>query len=86
MSNMNTLIMNAKQYGNSEALIQIKEKLEQQIKELDVFFEEYLELFSDEMSAIENEEPVWKAYKDKLKEYSIAKQNLNITEYYLRGM
>lgn len=83
--NMNQLIMNAYQHRNSSALLQIKETLEDQLEELNVFFDEYLDLFSDDMSATDEKDPMWIAYKDKLKEHSIVKQNLNIVEYYLRN-
>ena len=52
-------------------------------KELDSFFEEYLELFSTQMDAADQTAPVWKAYKDKYKAYEVIKSQIKQCDYYL---
>lgn len=82
--NMNNLILDAYRHRNKDALNVVKESLTEDLQTLDTFFDEYLDLFSDRMSATEdNKDPVWQAYKDKLKEQETTKQNLKLAEYYL---
>ena len=69
---------------NKEALIFLKEELSTKIDVLDTFFEEYLDVYSDQMSATEDQgSPVWRAYKDKFKESQDAKDDLKLANYYL---
>jgi hypothetical protein len=50
----------------------------------DIFFDEYLDVFSDKMSGLEDpSDPVWKAYKDKFKEHQEAQSNFKLANYYL---
>ena len=82
--NMNQMILDAYRHRNKNGLNVIKESLTEDLQTLDTFFDEYLDLFSDRMSATEDtKDPVWRAYKDKLNEQKIAKQNLKLAEYYL---
>jgi len=54
-------------------------------KELDVFFEEYLEVFDDKLNATIDRQnsPEWKAYNDKYSEYTDLKKDLKLADYYL---
>lgn len=82
--NMNQMILDAYRHRNKNGLNVIKESLTEDLQTLDTFFDEYLDLFSDRMSATEDtKDPVWRAYKDKLNEQKITKQNLKLAEYYL---
>lgn len=82
--NMNQMILDAYRHRNKNGLNVIKESLTEDLQTLDKFFEEYLDLFSDRMSSTEDtKDPVWRAYKDKLKEADAAKQNLKLADYYL---
>lgn len=82
--NMNQLILDAYRHRNKNGLNVIKESLTEDLQTLDTFFDEYLDLFSDRMSATEdNKDPVWRAYKDKLKEQETTKRNLKLAEYYI---
>ena len=69
--------------GNKEELIRVRGALETNIKELDVFFEEYLELFSEQMNASNKESQVWKAYNDYYKSYENIKYQVKMTNHYL---
>ena len=71
------------QTGNKQELIRVKGELEKNLKEVDVFFEEYLELFSEQMNSASKTEPVWKANNDKYKAYENIKHNLKLTNHYL---
>lgn len=82
--NMNQMILDAYRKRDKNSLKSLNENLTEHLQTLDTFFDEYLDLFSDRMSAAENlKDPVWIAYKDKLEEHKVAKQNLKLTEYYL---
>ena len=69
--------------GNKEELIRVRGALETNIKERDVFFEEYLELFSEQMNASNKESQVWKAYNDYYKSYENIKYQVKMTNHYL---
>lgn len=80
----NRLILDYYRKRDKQALELIKSELTEKIGILDKFFDEYLDLFSDRMSATEdNSDPVWLAYKDKLKESQDAKADLKLAQYYL---
>jgi hypothetical protein len=82
--NMNQVIVNQYSRRDKQGLETIKENLNKQLQEFDVFFEEYLEMFDDKMSAAENQKtPEWKAYNDYLEQYSETKTNLKLANYYL---
>lgn len=72
------------QTGNKQELIRVKGELEKNLKEVDVFFEEYLELFSEQMNSASKNDPVWKAYNDQYKAYENIKHSLKLTNHYLR--
>jgi hypothetical protein len=69
--------------GNKSELIRVRGELEKNLKELDVFFDEYLELFSEQMNASDKQSPVWKAYNDHYKSYENIKHNVKMTNHYL---
>jgi hypothetical protein len=58
-----------------------REKIES--LELDTFFDEYLELFSEQMNAANKTDPVWKAYNDYFKSYENIKYSFKMTNHYL---
>ena len=69
--------------GNKQELLRVKGELSKQIKELDVFFEEYLEVFDDQLNASDKSSAVWKAYNDYYKSYENLKHSFKMTDYYL---
>lgn len=82
--NMNNLILDAYRKRDKAAIDGYKTQLTAALDELNLFFDEYLEVFSDRMSSDEDKkDPVWKAYEDKFKEQTQASQNLKLANYYL---
>jgi hypothetical protein len=83
--------MNVAQYinecyktGNKEGLVKAKDQLQKNLSELEVFFDEYLEVFDDQMSAtMDKTTQVWKAYNDHYKSYENVKNQIKMTDYYL---
>ena len=71
------------QIGDKRELVRVKGALENDLKELDVFFEEYLEIFDNQMNASDKNSPVWKAYNDYYKVYENTKHSLKMTNHYL---
>lgn len=72
------------QTGNKKELARVKDELEKNLNEINVFFDEYLEVFDDKMSTSSNQNtPEWKAYNDKYKVYENMKHSLKMTDYYL---
>lgn len=77
-------ILDAYRHQDKDALIWIQSELKQNQEVLDKFFLEYLDVFSDQMSAVEDQKaPIWVAYKDKFKESQDVSANLKLTQYYL---
>jgi len=69
---------------NKDELVKVKESLSATIKEYDVFFDEYLEVFDDKMNASTTQDsPEWKAYRDKYTAYENIKKNIKLANYYL---
>lgn len=68
-----------------EKLKQVHSELLNKQKELDQFFEEYLEVFDDKLNASIDDQstPEWKAYNDKYAEYTDLKKDLKLANYYL---
>ena len=63
----------------------IKEGLVVRKAELDNFFEEYLELFDEKMSAIEDQQhSLWRAYKTRFKEWQQINKDIELADYYIR--
>ena len=82
--NMNRMIMDAYQHRDKNAINTIKQSLSKDVKEMDTFFDEYLEIFSEKMTAADDpKNPLWQAYRVKINEYNIMKQNLKLADYYL---
>ena len=69
--------------GNKTELERVKGILNNNLKELNTFFEEYLEVFSTQMDAANQDAPVWKAYKDKYKAYEMIQSQLKQCDYYI---
>jgi len=62
----------------------ITEGIKLRKQELDKFFEEYLELFDEKMSATEDQNaPIWKAYNARYKEWQKLNADLKLATYYL---
>jgi hypothetical protein len=81
---MNQLILDAYRKRDKTKLSEFSTQLKSAIDEMDIFFDEYLDVFSDKMSGIEDpSDPVWKAYKDKFKEHQEAQSNFKLANYYL---
>jgi peptidoglycan hydrolase CwlO-like protein len=80
-----TLLSSLYQKQDKSQLNRIKDSIESKLEELDVFFTEYLEVFDERMNAsVDNQnDPVWKAYQTRYKEYLDAKADLKMTNYYL---
>ena len=81
----NALISTLYQKRDVNQLNRLKDTIEDKVKELDLFFEEYLELFDEKMNAtIDNQsDPVWKAYQTRYEEYKQVKADLKLVNYYL---
>lgn len=63
----------------------VAEGLKNRKKELDVFFDEFLELFDEKMSAIEDQQhPLWRAYKTRFKEWQQINKDIELADYYMR--
>lgn len=69
--------------GNKAELLRVKVLLINEVEELDIFFNEYLELFDEQLSTSNKDSKVWKAYNDKYKAYENIKHSLKMTDYYL---
>ena len=69
--------------GNKPELQRVKKELNNNLKELGTFFEEYLEVFSTQMDAADQTAPVWKAYKDKYKTYEMIQSQIKQCDYYM---
>jgi len=70
---------------DKESLEKIISELIKSKNELDVFFEEYLEVFDEKLNASINNQntPVWKCYKDKYKVWQKINADLKVAKYYL---
>jgi len=63
----------------------VTEGLKNRRNELDVFFEEFLDLFDEKMSAIEDQQhPLWRAYKTRFKEWQQINKDIELADYYMR--
>jgi len=70
--------------NNKLELIRVKDALNKEIFALDKFFEEYLDVFDDQLNAVSDQtKPVWKAYNDYYKSYENIKHNIKMTNHYL---
>jgi hypothetical protein len=84
MTTMNETISDLYRRREKQKLVDITNQIQAAITEMDLFFDEYLDIFDERMSATaDQKDPVWKAYKDKYKEYQDAKVNLKLANYYI---
>lgn len=82
--NVNQHINHLYKTNNKAELIQLKESLVKTLDDYNIFFDEYLELFDDQMnSKVDRSTPVWKAYNDKYDAQEHIKENINMIDYYL---
>jgi len=82
--NMNNLISNLYIKQDFSQISRIKDTLVEQKQEFDKFFDEFLELFSEQLNGKEDtKDPVWVAYKTKYKEWEQINSNIKIANYYL---
>ena len=64
-------------------LIEIHSELVKERNLLDVWFNKYLDIFSDKMTEVSKADPVWKLYDNKYKLYEKVKANLKTVEYHI---
>lgn len=82
---INQMLGNMYQRKEKKKIEVIAEKLHKRQDELNVFFEEFLELFDDKMSTIEDKQhPIWKAYNARYKEWTQLKKDIELANYYIR--
>lgn len=67
----------------SELVAKLNELQVQKMK-LDKFFSMYLEKFERKMDPDNTNTPVWKLYKDKLKEYDKIDYEIKATQYWIQ--
>jgi hypothetical protein len=66
------------------SLVEKRNELMLQKMKLDKFFSMFLEKFERKMDPDKTDTPVWKLYKDKLKEYDKLNQEIRNTEYWIK--
>lgn len=64
-------------------LVEKRNDLLLQKMKLDKFFSMFLEKFERQMDPDKTDTPVWKLYKQKLKEYGTINQEIKNTEYWI---
>ena len=79
------LLSSLYQRQDKNQISRFKDSIESKLKEFDVFFTDYLEVFDDRMNASVSDQtdPVWKAYQARYNEYLDAKADLKMANYYL---
>ena len=65
------------------ALEKIKTSLIKQRIAMDRWFDKYLDMFEKKMNVEETETPIWKLYKDKLKEYDKISHGIKTADYWI---
>jgi hypothetical protein len=65
-------------------LIEKRNSLQIEKMKLDKFFSMFLEKFERKMDPDKTDTPVWKLYKQKLKEYDKLNQELRHTDYWIK--
>jgi hypothetical protein len=65
-------------------LVEKRNDLLVQKMKLDKFFSMFLEKFERQMDPDNTNTPIWKLYKNKLKEYGLIDQEIKNTEYWIR--
>lgn len=76
-------ILQAAREGNKKKLVELQLELVKESNILDVWFNKYLDLFSEKMTDSEKTDPMWKLYNSKFKVYQEIKETLKKVEYYL---
>ncbi len=64
--------------------IELRSELMVQKMKLDKFFSMFLEKFERKMDPDNTDTPIWKLYKQKLKEYDKLNQEIRANEYWLK--
>jgi len=64
-------------------LLTKKQELQVQKMKLDKFFSMFLEKFERQMDPDRLDTPVWKLYKNKLKEYEKVQHEIKATQYWI---
>lgn len=64
-------------------LLEKRQQLILEKMKLDKFFSMFLEKFERQMDSDKTDTPVWKLYKNKLKEYEKVDHELKATQYWL---
>ena len=81
---VNQLLADLHRRQETKKLEVVAEGLKNRKKELDVFFDEFLELFDEKMSATEDQnDPLWRAYKARYKEWQQVNKDITLADYYM---
>lgn len=83
MMNLNKTILDLYVKQDKNQLARLKDTLEAEKKEYDVFFDEFLEVFSDKMSEHDKTSPVWEAYKKRYSQWQDITTNIKSVNYYM---
>jgi len=65
------------------ALEKIRTSLIKQRISMDRWFDKYLDMFEKKMNSDEPDTPIWKLYKQKLKEYDKVQHDIKSAEYWI---
>ncbi len=76
-------ISQASREGDSSKIIWIKHELVAKREMLNRWFDKYLDLFSEKMSTLEKDDPVWKLYHKKFSEYETVNHAIKTANYFL---
>lgn len=79
-----TDIVMAHTYNNREAIQKIYIDLINAKAKMDRWFNKYLDMFDEKMSAVNRSDPLWKLYHAKSDEYCDLTQTIKTAEYYLK--
>ena len=77
-------IVEAHMYNNTEKLKSIYIDLINLRGKLDRWFNKYLDMFDEKMSSVPRTDPLWKLYHKKADEYSEVTQTIKTAEYFLK--
>lgn len=81
--NLNKTILDLYVKQDISQLSRLKDTLEAEKKDYDVFFDEFLEVFSDKMTENDKTSPVWQAYKKRYEQWNDISANLKTVNYYM---
>lgn len=76
-------IQEAVRSSDRKKLKEIYNELLSQRNQLDIWFNKYLDMFSDQMTEVSKTDPMWKLYDSKYNLYEKIKANLKTVEYHI---